>query len=91
MLLPGSRAASFHPNPILAHWNGLERNGTLEHPTVPAAGDKIAADRGDDVGSFDTDHHNNTRAKSAISKVQGEAYRSKQQHGAGKQATERTR
>ena len=21
-----------------AHWNGLERNGTLEHPTVPAAG-----------------------------------------------------
>ena len=22
----------------LVHWNGLERNGTLEHPTVPAAG-----------------------------------------------------
>ena len=38
MLLPGLKTASFPPNPILAHWNGLERNGTLEHPTVPAAG-----------------------------------------------------
>ena len=38
MLLLGSKAASFPPNPILAHWNGLERNGTLEHPAVPPAG-----------------------------------------------------
>ena len=38
MLLPGLKTACFPANPILAHWNGLERNGTLEHPTVPAAG-----------------------------------------------------
>ena len=32
----------------------------------------IAADRGEDGGTFHPDHHSNTRASSAISRAQGE-------------------